>query len=73
MLKFLFFRILDLRGFNDLEKKYNNLQIKIEELETELFEKNENLAKLTTVSKNLFKEYDTLKTQYDTETQAMHR
>ncbi|XP_018332712.1 shootin-1 [Agrilus planipennis] len=60
-------------NYNELERKYNNLQIKIDELETELFEKNESLTKLTTASKNLFKEYDTLKNQYETETGAMHR
>lgn len=56
-----------------MEKKYSTLQTKLEESETELFEKNETIAKLTTVSKDLYKEYETLKTQYETETQAMHR
>lgn len=61
------------RAHKDVEKKYHTLQSKYEELETELFEKNESLTKLTTASKNLFKEYDTLKNQYDAETGAMHR
>lgn len=56
-----------------MEKKFEALQQKKDELETELFEKNENLAKLTTVSKNLYKEYDTLKNQYEVETGAMNK
>lgn len=56
----------------ELEKRFNNLHTKNEELETELFEKNESLAKLTTVSKSLFKEYDMLKNKYEAETGAMH-
>ncbi|GJQ87326.1 hypothetical protein Trydic_g17374 [Trypoxylus dichotomus] len=62
----------NIRSYIELEKRYNNLQVKNEELETELFEKNESLAKLTTVSKSLFKEYDMLKNKYETETGAMH-
>ncbi|CAG9865021.1 unnamed protein product [Phyllotreta striolata] len=60
-----------LRSLNDIEKKYLNLQIKHEHLETELFEKNEEFTKLSTASKNLYKEYETLKNQYETETRAM--
>lgn len=60
-------------NFNELEKRYSNLQTKVEELETELFEKNESLAKVTTASRQLFQEYETLKGQYETETGAMHR
>ncbi|CAH1099291.1 unnamed protein product [Psylliodes chrysocephalus] len=60
-----------LRSLSDIEKKYLNLQIKHEHLETELFEKNEEYSKLSTASKNLYKEYETLKNQYETETRAM--
>ncbi|KAJ8964501.1 hypothetical protein NQ314_004789 [Rhamnusium bicolor] len=60
-----------LRSLNDVEKKYLNLQVKHEHLETELFEKNEEFTKLSTASKNLYKEYETLKNQYETETNAM--
>lgn len=60
-----------LRTLNDIEKKYLNLQVKHEHLETELFEKNEEFTKLSTASKNLYKEYETLKNQYETETRAM--
>ncbi|KAG5899939.1 hypothetical protein JTB14_002488 [Gonioctena quinquepunctata] len=60
-----------LRTLSDVEKKYLNLQIKHEHLETELFEKNEEFTKLSTASKNLYKEYETLKNQYETETRAM--
>lgn len=67
------FFFTDLRYIQDIEKKYLLLQTKFDECETELFEKNETIAKLTTVSKELFKEYETLKAQYETETQAMHR
>ncbi|XP_060528197.1 shootin-1-like isoform X2 [Cylas formicarius] len=62
-----------LRSLNDLEKKNLNLQVKHEHLETELFEKNEEFTKLSTASKNLYKEYETLKNQYETETGAMAR
>lgn len=62
-----------LRSLNDLEKKHLNLQVKHEHLETELFEKNEEFTKLSTASKNLYKEYETLKNQYETETGAMAR
>ncbi|KAK9737876.1 hypothetical protein QE152_g10383 [Popillia japonica] len=62
----------NIRNYIELEKRYNNLQTKNEELETELFEKNESLAKLTTVSKSLFQEYDMLKNKYEAETGAMH-
>lgn len=65
------FIILALRSLNDVEKKYLNLQIKHEQLETELFEKNEEFTRLSTASKNLYKEYETLKNQYETETRAM--
>lgn len=68
---FVLFKVI--RNNNDLEKKYSNILGKVDDLETELFEKNETLTKLTTVSKNLFKEYDTLKNQYEAETSAMHR
>lgn len=64
--------LADIRNYIELEKRYNNLQTKNEELETELFEKNESLAKLTTVSKSLFQEYDMLKNKYEAETGAMH-
>ncbi|KAJ8952834.1 hypothetical protein NQ318_008155 [Aromia moschata] len=60
-----------LRALTDVEKKYLNLQVKHEYLETELFEKNEEFTKLSTASKNLYKEYETLKNQYETETRAM--
>ncbi|XP_028129325.1 shootin-1 [Diabrotica virgifera virgifera] len=60
-----------LRNLTDIEKKYLNLQIKHDHLETELFEKNEEFTKLSTASKNLYKEYETLKNQYETETRAM--
>lgn len=50
-----------------------NLQEQHEHLETELFEKNEEFTKLSTASKNLYKEYETLKNQYETETGAMAR
>ncbi|KAJ8984857.1 hypothetical protein NQ317_013058 [Molorchus minor] len=59
------------RALNDVEKKYLNMQVKHEHLETELFEKNEEFTKLSTASKNLYKEYETLKNQYETETRAM--
>ncbi|CAH2011804.1 unnamed protein product [Acanthoscelides obtectus] len=62
---------LALRSLNELEKKYMNLQIKHEQLETELFEKNEEFTRLSTASKNLYKEYEILKNQYETETRAM--
>jgi len=62
-----------LRSINDLEKKILHLQVKHEYLETELFEKNEEFTKLSTASKNLYKEYETLKNQYETETGAMSR
>ncbi|XP_022907757.2 shootin-1-like isoform X2 [Onthophagus taurus] len=62
----------NIRNYLELEKQYNNVQNKNEELETELFEKNESLTKLTTVSKSLFQEYDMLKNKYETETGAMH-
>lgn len=67
----IFLYILALRALNDVEKKYLNLQIKHEQLETELFEKNEEFTKLSTASKNLYKEYEMLKNQYETETRAM--
>nr|CAI5868101.1 unnamed protein product [Callosobruchus analis] len=60
-----------LRSLNELEKKYVNLQIKHEQLETELFEKNEEFTRLSTASKNLYREYEILKNQYETETRAM--
>ncbi|XP_057667489.1 shootin-1 isoform X1 [Diorhabda carinulata] len=60
-----------LRSLADIEKKHLNLQIKHDYLETELFEKNEEYTKLSTASKNLYKEYETLKNQYETETRAM--
>lgn len=66
-----FFLISALRSLNEVEKKYLNLQIKHEHLETELFEKNEEFTRLSTASKNLYKEYETLKNQYETETRAM--
>lgn len=62
-----------LRSLKDLEKKHLNLQEQHEHLETELFEKNEEFTKLSTASKNLYKEYETLKNQYETETGAMAR
>lgn len=62
-----------LRNLKELEKKHLNLQVKHEHLETELFEKNEEFTKLSTASKNLYKEYETLKNQYETETGAMSR
>ncbi|VEN40865.1 unnamed protein product [Callosobruchus maculatus] len=60
-----------LRSLNELEKKHLNLQIKHEQLETELFEKNEEFTRLSTASKNLYREYEILKNQYETETRAM--
>nr|CAH7714827.1 unnamed protein product [Callosobruchus chinensis] len=60
-----------LRNLNELEKKHMNLQIKHEQLETELFEKNEEFTRLSTASKNLYREYEILKNQYETETRAM--
>ncbi|KAL1490841.1 hypothetical protein ABEB36_013466 [Hypothenemus hampei] len=62
-----------LRNLNDLERKHVNLQVKHEHLETELFEKNEEFTKLSIASKNLYKEYETLKNQYETETTALSR
>ncbi|XP_076250178.1 shootin-1-like [Rhynchophorus ferrugineus] len=62
-----------LRSLKELEKKHLNLQDKNEHLETELFVKNEEFAKLSTASKSLYKEYETLKNQYETETEAMTR
>ncbi|CAH0555302.1 unnamed protein product [Brassicogethes aeneus] len=62
-----------LRSYNDINKKYTDLQVKHECLETELFEKNEEHTKLTIASKNLYKEYETLKNLYETETGAMAR
>ncbi|KAK9880028.1 hypothetical protein WA026_008545 [Henosepilachna vigintioctopunctata] len=60
-----------MRHNEDIQKKYTDLQEKHEQLETELFEKNEEFMKLTTASKNLYREYETLKNQYDIETGAM--
>ena len=62
----------DIRKYLELEKLCNDVQAKNEQLEIELFEKDENLTKLTSVSKNLFKEYDMLKNKYETETGAMY-
>ncbi|XP_065173451.1 shootin-1 [Atheta coriaria] len=59
------------RALEDSERKCIQLRCKNEEQETELFEKNESLAKLTTASKGLFKEYDALKHKYEAETNAM--
>ncbi|XP_066245816.1 uncharacterized protein PF3D7_1120000-like [Euwallacea similis] len=61
------------RALQDLERKHLNLIVKHEQLETELFEKNEEFTKLSTASKNLYKEYETLKHQYETETGALER
>lgn len=66
-------KFVALRSLKDLEKKHLNLQEQHEHLETELFEKNEEYTKLSTASKNLYKEYETLKNQYETETGAMAR
>nr|XP_023024577.1 shootin-1 isoform X1 [Leptinotarsa decemlineata] len=60
-----------LRALNEVEKKYLNLQLKHDKLETDLFERNEEFTKLSTASKNLFMEYETLKNQYETESRAM--
>lgn len=70
-MEYILFIFLALRSLNDVGKKYLNLQIKHEQLETELFEKNEEFTRLSTASKNLYKEYETLKNQYETETRAM--
>jgi myosin heavy subunit len=59
------------RQYNDVQRKHLDLQVKNEQLETELFEKNENYSKLSEVSKSLYKEYEMLKNKYDTETTAM--
>lgn len=61
------------RTLNELERKYLTLQAKIEELETELFEKDESLAKVTTASRQLFQEYESLKNRYESETGAMSK
>lgn len=61
------------RTIHDLERKNSHMCVKNEEMETELFERNESLAKLTTASKTLFKEYDSLKNQYEVETTAMNK
>lgn len=59
------------RKNEELQKKNVDLQETQEQLETELFEKNEEYLKLSTASKNLYKEYETLRNQYDVETGAM--
>ncbi|RZC14245.1 shootin-1 [Asbolus verrucosus] len=59
------------RQYNDMHRKHLDLQVKNEQLETELFEKNEKYSKLTEVSKALYKEYEMLKNKYETETGAM--
>ncbi|KAJ3643735.1 hypothetical protein Zmor_026427 [Zophobas morio] len=61
------------RQYNDMQRKHLDLQIKNEQLETELFEKNENYSKLSEASKSLYKEYETLKNKYETETTAMSK
>ena len=56
-----------------MQRKHLDLQIKNEQLETELFEKNENYSRLSEASKSLYKEYETLKNKYETETTAMSK
>ncbi|KAH1000187.1 hypothetical protein HUJ04_000109 [Dendroctonus ponderosae] len=62
-----------LRSLQEVERRHLQLQERHEQLETELFEKNEEFTRLSTASKNLYKEYETLKHQYETETGAMSR
>ncbi|ERL86644.1 hypothetical protein D910_04050 [Dendroctonus ponderosae] len=57
-----------LRSLQEVERRHLQLQERHEQLETELFEKNEEFTRLSTASKNLYKEYETLKHQYETET-----
>ncbi|EFA09805.1 shootin-1 [Tribolium castaneum] len=59
------------RQYNDLQRKNLDLQLKNEQLETELFEKNEQYSKLSEASKSVYKEYEKLKHRYETETTAM--
>lgn len=66
-------RVSASRDYVDLEKKFKQLKLQNTVVEIELSDKNEQLLKLRTVSQNLYKEYDTLKNQYDLETGAMHR
>lgn len=61
------------RELEKIKIKHQNLQEKYEQLETELFEKNEKYSKLSEVSTNVYKEYELLKNKYDTETTAMSK
>lgn len=63
----------DLRDYNDLERKYQQLWDRNEAIENQLIEKETKLNKLRSVSEKVYKEYDQLKNQYDVETQAMHK
>lgn len=61
------------RDHSELEKKFRHLTLQNTVISSELADKSEQLQRLRTVSQNLYKEYDTLKNQYDLETGVMHQ